>query len=507
MRAVGRHRDFEYNPSQAWLANFNVARGKVQMTKQDLRIIDKNAPEDRALPADSRKLKWHWYHFYFVLAAFDLLVIFASVYVHHQTLKSFDAALADITNVHQQQRWLAELRMAIIELNAPGNSIFETGDLVAEVERFKQAKQQWKQLLHMPARSAPAPDKLLEHIESMIEKEEAIFAIFRHMDHEDPNVDRRELLLQASRKMASMDRAQAQAMAVLTTASLDQTTLQRDILNDHQHTLGRRTRIEVLFIAVFGLILLGMLWYGRKLQRTHSQLQRETRRVEEERAHRLAAVGEVCSSCAHGIRNPVASIASSAQLIAEFGNVDEATKRKAQDIVHTCHALNERITRLIGFARARELAPEGFDAREVVEQSLRETMANINAKRITVERRIDAAPVPVSADRSMLTQAMIELISNALDHLPDHGKLRLICTREGKKMRKVIIGVADNGPGISDEVKDRVTDLFFSLKPSGSGIGLASVRRIAEQHDGVVRITDVQPHGVEVTMIIPQVAM
>jgi len=476
------------------------------MTRQDLRIIEKNTPEDQGLPAGSRRLKWHWYHFYFVLAAFDLLVIFASVYVHHQTLQSFDAALADITKVHQQQRWLAQLRMAVIELNAPGNSIFDTGDFAAETERFKQAQQHWTQLLHTPARSTPAPEKLLEHVDSMIEREKAIFEIFRRMEGESAEAQHQELFLQASRAMASMDRAQAQALAVLTTASLDQTTLQRNILNDHQHTLARRTRIEVLFIAIVGLILLGMLWYGRKLQRTHSQLQRETRRVEEERAYRLAAVGEVCSSCAHGIRNPLASIASSAQLIAEFGNVDGVTKRKAQDIVHTCHALNERITRLIGFARARELDEHSFDAREVVEQSLRETMANIDARRITVKRNIDEAPVPVSADRGMLTQAMIELISNALDHLPDNGEIRLICEREGKKMRNVIIGVADNGPGISDEVKDRVTELFFSLKPGGSGIGLASVRRIAEQHGGVVRINDVQPHGVEVTMNIPQVA-
>ena len=84
-------------------------------------------------------LKWRWYHLYFVLAMFDVAIILASVLVHHQTLRSFNRALTDVTDVHQRQRWFADMSTALLELNAPGNDIFESRDLAGELAKLTSA--------------------------------------------------------------------------------------------------------------------------------------------------------------------------------------------------------------------------------------------------------------------------------------------------------------------------------------------------------------------------------
>lgn len=441
------------------------------------------------------------YHFYFVLALFDVVIIVASILLHHTTLQSFDDALIDGSTIHEQQRWLAELGTALIRLNAPGNDIFESHNIDVEQSNFARAKVRMHELLDRPPPPTEPLPALSRHIDRMEVAEKSIFERFQTIldGRTDPEV-RRQSLSEATKSMAAMDRAQADAMAVISGLSLSLLLDQKNVLNRHQALLRDRTRIEVVFIVMVALILVGIFFYGRQLQRTHENLLAERGRVETERRNRLVSVGEVCFACAHGIRNPLAAIASSAQLILQYGALDHDSTLRVKDIVQTCEHLNCRVSKLLQFAWAPVLDQGLVKLEDILDQAAHEVKGQLAAQGITIQRSYGADTRPVRGDRSLLMQAVHEMLSNVLDQLQQGGVVTLVSQRHKDGVE---FGVRDNGSGIPDEIKDQVCQLFFTPKAEGNGIGLASVKRTAELHGGAVVITDANPTGADVRIRVP----
>ena len=449
-------------------------------------------------------LRWRWYHFYFVLALIDVLVILATLYANHRTIASFDSALEDVVASHERQRWLTDVWIAVSGMNAPGNDIFKSRDLHAERARLARARGRYDALTTRERGYDDIAMALEKNVRDMIGAAESIFARFEQiLDHDVTDAMRTELLTRATRTMAEMDRAQADALARLADESLAGLARQEGILARHQSVLAGRADIEYVFIGVVGFILVGVFFYGRQLQRTHEKLESEQRRAQDERRNRLAEVGEVCFACAYGIRNPLSSILSSAQLVLKEGEVDQESRERVENIVRSSWFLDQCIAKLLTFAHSPTLKTETFPPEDVLEQAMGTLIDKIRSKNIQVARSFDPAKPFIQGDRMLLAQAAVEMISNAIDHVGEGGHVTLVTSRDAGDPEWVEFGVVDDGPGIPADVKNRACDLFFSRRPGGTGIGLATVKRAADLHNGTVLLRDAKPHGADVRIRLP----
>lgn len=447
---------------------------------------------------------WRWYHFYFLLALFDVVIIVASLALYHRTLTSYEVALRDLGKIEVTQRWMAKLRRAVIDLNAPGNDIFETRETQRERERFDTSRAHLELLLGTSRIDAVDLTAFQTHVERMVAEEHKVFDAFGRAAATSLTSDRgRALLDTATAYMASMDRHQANALQAL--FGIEQ-RIQRegaDLLAAYGQQLERSADAEKYVMGTVGFVLVGVFWYGRKLQRTHDQMVVDRQRAIEERHARLAAVGEVCSSVAHGIRNPLAAIVSSAQLALEFGTLDETTKLRLRDVLTEGRRLDHRVTRLLDFSRVPEQAFEHYDLRDLVQQAVAEMEPQLHDKDIHVATELDLRRLTVYGDREQIAQSVIEILSNSMDHSPVGSRVRITCKRDADRAGCATVTIADDGPGIPADLQSRVFDLFFTSKAAGNGIGLSFVKRAVELHSGSVCVASANGDGCCIEFRLP----
>ncbi len=461
-----------------------------------------HATPETASPAAPGPIRWRWYHYYFLLAVVDVVVIAASLLLHHQTLNSYEVALHRLARTHMKQRWVANLRLLVVRLNAPGNDVFESRQVSTERARFER---NWDALQSEMERAFDMDVPLAEfrgHLDKMIEQERRIFDVLEPLGDNAPKDRAMEQLEEAADAMAAMDRHQAAAVTSLT--EVEQGFLMRveSLLHEHGAFMRKCAVFENLLVCVIVVILGGMFWYGRKLQRMHEQMivHQETATIE--RTRRLAAVGEVCAAVAHGIRNPLAAISSSAQLGLSHGVIDDNTRSRLQDVLAECKRLDQRVTRLIGFASTVSLAPKPFNLRDVVDQAVHELRPKLDEREIKLTVAF-ALNVVLQGDRERMIQCVIELLSNSLEYTPRGGRIDVTCVECGQRSGFVDLHVTDTGPGIPPAVMDRVFDLFFTTRPGGTGIGLASVKQTVHGHGGEVMVVPNAGHGTRIRLTLP----
>ncbi len=472
-----------------------------------------SADPSRAVPSSShpavsatRQIArgWRWYHFYFLLALFDLVAISASLLLYHSTVVSYESALDEFTRIDQEQRWIARLRSGVIHLNAPGNNVFETRNPSRERSRFEERRRHIEHLLGDEPAGQIDLYAFRSQVDGMIAEERIIFDIFDKLIAGNlPARDEQQALDRAAASMAAMDRFQADAIASLLRSEQDLLDNQQHLLNSHGRDLASSNKAEKALFGIVVLILIGVFWYGRKLQRTHDQMLAEQQRSVEQRYQRLAAVGEVCASVAHGIRNPLAAISSSAQLASKFGTLDASTQLRLEDILRESARLNQRITRLLDFSRPPAQSFDDFDLVPAVQQALGAVQAALEEKMIRVSTDFEERRLRVFGDREILTHSIVELLSNAMEHVPAGGNISVVCRRDSAQPGLARISVIDDGPGIKACIHECVFDLFFTTKAEGHGIGLASVRKAVEMHGGSVRVVPSERRGAHVELSLP----
>lgn len=200
-------------------------------------------------------------------------------------------------------------------------------------------------------------------------------------------------------------------------------------------------------------------------------------------AEALAAVGAVASAVAHGIRNPLASIRSSAELAAV--ETPEGARECVADIQREADRVERWVRDLLLQAKGDAVAQGAVEVAPLLEAAARDFAPA--AQRQGIALTVDAPLLPaVRADGGALGQAIDNLVANAIEAMPEGGALRLAAAL-GPGGRSVEVSVADTGPGLPQPARDGGA-LFFSTKPRGTGLGLVLTRRIVEQHGGVLRL-------------------
>ena len=212
-------------------------------------------------------------------------------------------------------------------------------------------------------------------------------------------------------------------------------------------------------------------------------------------ADKTATLARLAAGIAHELRNPLAVILARVQLLAT--KLETTLRTVGEQAVRA----SKIIESLSIFARPRVPVLESVDLGQIIGHVLSDLRAESSEDRI-VTTEVDVAPeaMTVVADSGQLTTALRQLTLNALQAMPDGGRLRIHArARDGSV--EVIVG--DTGGGIATHDAARIFDPFFTTKPSGTGLGLCVAQTIAEAHGGSVRLMASGGPGAEFVLSLP----
>jgi PAS domain S-box-containing protein len=237
------------------------------------------------------------------------------------------------------------------------------------------------------------------------------------------------------------------------------------------------------------------------LRKSYAELARaQAELIERER---LAALGEMAASVAHEVRNPLGvifnSLGSLKRLLQPQGDV-----RLLLDIVgEEADRLNRMVGDLLDYSRPLRPSLQAVALEPLLEEAIASARRPGEENNVEVHLRVEPGLPPVRADARLLRQAVLNLVTNSLQAMPHGGVLTVSAARvlsdTGAQAR---ISVHDNGVGVPPEARSKVFQPFFTTKPTGTGLGLAVVKRIAEGHGGRALLADCD-RGTEFHLILP----
>ena len=233
-----------------------------------------------------------------------------------------------------------------------------------------------------------------------------------------------------------------------------------------------------------------------------TQLRRMQQQIE--RTERLAAIGRLAAGVAHEIRNPLAAISGSIELLSNgaLSTIDDESRELMEIVTREVDRLNRLITDLLDFARPRPPASSALEVSATLGEILRvvENDRRLNPMANRFQLQIPQ-PVWLEADPAQLRQVVLNLLINAADATPDGEPVELWAGADGQRVR---IEIRDRGPGIPPDVKARIFEPFFTTKKGGTGLGLATVHRIVEEHQGSIEVDDRPGGGTVFTVWMPR---
>ncbi len=263
-------------------------------------------------------------------------------------------------------------------------------------------------------------------------------------------------------------------------------------------------KLSAAFYDDADLALLDTLAHQTALALVNARASDALRRTQVElaEADRLAAVGELAAAVAHGIRNPLAGIRTSAEVArAELGAGADGVRESLDDIVSEADRLEARVRTILDVARPTALAVRPGDLGAFARELSAALRARVPAGTIV---ECDVAPdVPtVAFDRGALGEAVETLAVNAIEAGARIIRVAVAPGRNGAEPCAVV-SVADDGPGMDAARASRVFDMFYTTKPTGTGVGLAMAKRLVERQGGTLSLETAPGQGATFRVSLP----
>jgi two-component system, NtrC family, sensor histidine kinase HydH len=212
---------------------------------------------------------------------------------------------------------------------------------------------------------------------------------------------------------------------------------------------------------------------------------------------------------AHGIRNPLAVIRSSAELILDSARggpmqppaqaLDAATAEAARDIVEQSDRLGAWVRDLLSYTRPSDSRPQALALAPLVSSCLQDMAREFDRRRVQARASVAEALPLVRGDALAVGQVLRSVLANALDAVPDGGQVTVRAEVDAEG-RHLTLTVHDNGPGMTPEQHARAGKPFFTTKAHGMGVGLALARRVLERSGGFLRIDSEPGRGTAVAI-------
>jgi PAS domain S-box-containing protein len=222
-------------------------------------------------------------------------------------------------------------------------------------------------------------------------------------------------------------------------------------------------------------------------------------------SERLAALGRITAGVAHEVKNPLNSMRLWLENLKESlsGTSDNGAQQAVQVLDKEIDRLDAVVKRFLDFTRPMEVRLEATQLADVLKEVLEIAKPQLRKSKVHVAELLPINVPEVYVDRALLKQAVLNLVLNAIEAMPNGGQLRLVLSRRGEMAE---ITVADTGRGIPLENRQKIFQLFFTTRPGGSGIGLASTFRIVQLHNGSIDFTSEVGRGTTFRIELPLAA-
>lgn len=273
---------------------------------------------------------------------------------------------------------------------------------------------------------------------------------------------------------------------------------------------GRRLQVSVDFIhddeTRQGLGALVTLHDLESVEAIESEL---------EVSRRMAAIGRLTSGVGHEVKNPINAIVVHLELLkSKLGEAGAPAARHLEVIEAEIRRLDRVVQTLADFSRPVELQLREQDLRDVFGDVLALSSEELSTRKVTLLSQMPSNPLVANVDADLLKQAALNVIQNGAQAMPEGGTLAVTLEEDsraganGDKSRSpgqktAILRISDQGPGIPEEIREKIFDLYFTTKSGGSGIGLAMTYRILQLHHGSIEVESNIGRGTEFRLRIP----
>lgn len=231
--------------------------------------------------------------------------------------------------------------------------------------------------------------------------------------------------------------------------------------------------------------------------------QREIRVMEEmlERSRRHAALGRMAAGIAHEIRNPLGTLRGFAQYFSRLGNKDSKAEEYSDMMVAEVDRLNRTVSALLQFSRPREPELTDVNLNQVLKKTKTLIQPDIEGNHVDFHLNLPETEIVASVDPDLILQALLNLLQNSIAAVSGNDLIELGLKKEAGR---IYIWVRDTGKGMTLEDQAMMFDPFFTTRKDGTGLGLAVVQQIVEQHRGRIEVDSEAGRGTCVELIFPE---
>lgn len=458
---------------------------------------------------EGRKSRLHLV--YFALAGFDILAISCSLFLSHTIMSTYESSVRASRDWASHVSDLAVLGELARQTNAPGNDVFETGDVALERARrdaaLAQFDVQWEKLTKGIAASIAADDlepfshsttAIRQSMDEMVLESEKIFRWIETGDE-----------ARAGQMMASMDRSYGRLTRSILNAVNEMQAIQIDHLTNQVQVAQRLRVLEFVIGGLIVTIVISVAIYGSKIAE-HVRRNEERHGVMIARLKEAqAALRHYADNVAHELRSPINKILVESEVVLSRTRSVQEYQDALLSNMEESQSLARIVDSLLFMAKAEHVGGQ-LDRHPVSiarELGLIESFYEATAAEAGVTIVMACDPDLVfNLDRVLFQRAIGNLVSNAISHTPPGGSVTVSATT-GEGGLSVI--VADTGEGIAEDARDRIFDRFYRADQARSatsgrfGLGLPITKSIVDLHGGAISLSSEVGRGTSVALAFP----
>jgi len=276
----------------------------------------------------------------------------------------------------------------------------------------------------------------------------------------------------------------------------------QDLTEDYKAIFDFQIRVITTSSVVMGALFLALLFVVKRGESIIEKRAQERLKLKEKlsRAEHLSTLGEMVAGISHEIRNPLGIIKSSSELLKKKMAGYDPSNTIPDIIIEESVRLNNIITDFLNFAKPRIPNMMACNVEDVLEKNINFLASHIEQEGYMVEKHYDHNIPEITADSDMLYQAFLNILINAMQAMPEGGKIRVAIESTDTTVK---IFFEDEGEGIPQDLMGKIWDPFFTTKAKGTGLGLGIVKNIIESHSGNVQIRTRPGAGARVKIELP----
>jgi signal transduction histidine kinase len=293
-----------------------------------------------------------------------------------------------------------------------------------------------------------------------------------------------------------------ESLAVTTGPVFGVVEIVQDITDDYRTIFKFQVLVVLTIMLVMGILFIVLISVVKKGEETIEARARERLRLKEQlnRAEHLSSIGEMVAGVSHEIRNPLGIIRSSTELLKKKVSKLDPSNTIPDVIIEESARLNNIITDFLNFAKPPQPSLTECRIEEIIQKNIDYLSSDAAQKGYLLDHRQYGDLPAIMADGDMLYQAFLNILINAMQSMPDGGRIQVDIIGEDNK---IILHFKDSGDGIDQEIIDKIWAPFFTTKEQGTGLGLGIVKNIIEAHGGKINIVNHETGGVDAMITLP----